>query len=143
MEYGKETWDAQKKPPTRAIEFPDSQAAIDGLLDDWLPNLIDSNEILTAALVRVKGFCLTESSSLAAERVLAEVEVALERATSATKGLLARPGSAGTLIQELSQPLYCPGILCDMSLVANEDNHHRSVPVDTSTSKRSESPPQL
>jgi|HubBroStandDraft_6_1064221.scaffolds.fasta_scaffold747897_2 hypothetical protein len=86
MEYGMETWDTQKKPPTRAIEFPDSQAAIDGLLDDWLPNLIESNEILTTALVRVKGFCLTESSTLAVERVLAEVEVALERATMAKKG---------------------------------------------------------
>jgi hypothetical protein len=69
-----------------AIEFPDSQAAIDGLLDDWLPNLIESNEILTAALVRVKGFCLSESSTLSAELVLAEVGAALERAARAKKG---------------------------------------------------------
>jgi hypothetical protein len=126
-----------------AIEFPDSQAAIDGLLDDWLPNLIESNEILTAALERVKGFCLSESSTLSAEIVLAEVGGRTRKSREGEEGLLARPGSAGTLIQELSHPLYYPGILCDMSLVANEDNHHRSVPVDTSTSKRSESLPEL
>jgi hypothetical protein len=56
MECGKETRDTQKKPPGRAIEFPDSQTAIDDLVDDWLPSLIESNEILTAALVCVKGF---------------------------------------------------------------------------------------
>jgi hypothetical protein len=80
MECGKETRDTQKKPPGRAIEFPDSQTAIDGLLDDWLPSLIESNEILTAALVRVKGFCIAESSTVFANRVLAEVNIALERA---------------------------------------------------------------
>jgi hypothetical protein len=69
-----------KKPPGRAFEFPDSQTAIDGLLDDWLPRLIETNEILTAALVRVKGFCISESSTVAADRVLAEVDIALERA---------------------------------------------------------------
>jgi hypothetical protein len=80
MECGKGTRDTQKKPPGTAFEFPDSQTAIDSLLDDWLPSLIESNEILTAALVRVKGFCITESSTVVADRVLAEVDVALERA---------------------------------------------------------------
>ena len=80
MECGKETRNAEKKPPGRVIGFPDSQTAIDGLLDDWLPSLIETNEILTAALVRVKGFCLTESSTVVADRVLAEVDTALERA---------------------------------------------------------------
>lgn len=80
MECGKGTRDTQKKPPGRVFEFPDSQTAIDGLLDDWLPRLIETNEILTAALVRVKGFCISESSTVAADRVLAEVDIALERA---------------------------------------------------------------
>jgi hypothetical protein len=84
MECDKGTRDTQKKPPRRAmIEFPDSQTAIDGLLDDWLPGLIRSNEILTAALISVRGFCLTESSTISADRVLAEVEAALERAARA------------------------------------------------------------
>ena len=42
MEFGEETWDTQKKPPAKAIYFADSQTAIDGLLDDWLPRLIES-----------------------------------------------------------------------------------------------------
>jgi hypothetical protein len=83
MECGKATWDTQRKPPGRAIEFPDAQTAIDDLLDDWLPSLVKSNEILTAALIRVKGFCLAESSTMAADRVLAEVDLALERAATA------------------------------------------------------------
>jgi hypothetical protein len=82
MACGKETRETPKKLPGRAVEFPDSQTAIDDLLDDWLPSLIRSNEILTAALVRVKGICLAESSSVAADRVLAEVDVAFERAAT-------------------------------------------------------------
>jgi hypothetical protein len=85
MEFGEQTSDAHKKPPAKAIIFPDPQTAIDGLLDDWLPRLIESNEILTAALVRVKGLCSVGSSSLVVERVLAEVEAALERAARTKK----------------------------------------------------------
>jgi hypothetical protein len=82
MEYGIDTRDLQKKLPGRAFEFPDSQAAIDGLLDDWLPSLIKSNQILTAALVRVKGLCSAEPSRVAADQVVAEIEVALTRAAT-------------------------------------------------------------
>jgi hypothetical protein len=69
-----------KEAAREGVEFPDSQTAIDGLLDDWLPSLIERNEILTAALVCVKGFCMAESSTVAADRVLAEVDIAPERA---------------------------------------------------------------
>jgi hypothetical protein len=86
-EFGEETWDTQKKPPAKAIYFADSQTAIDGLLDDWLPRLIESNEVLTAALVRVKGLCSVNSSPAVVERVLAEVEAALERSANAKNGL--------------------------------------------------------
>jgi hypothetical protein len=77
----------QKTPPAKAIYFADSQTAIDDLLDDWLPRLIESNEVLTAALVRVKGLCSVNSSPVVAERVLAEVEAALERSANAKNGL--------------------------------------------------------
>ncbi len=43
--------DTPKKPPTA---FVDSQAAIDGTLEAWLPRLIESNEGLVAALERIK-----------------------------------------------------------------------------------------
>jgi hypothetical protein len=86
MEYGEETWNTDKKPPAKAVIFADPQTAIDGLLDDWLPRLIESNEILTAALLRVKGLCSAGSSPVIAQRVLAEVEAALERAARAKNG---------------------------------------------------------
>jgi hypothetical protein len=86
MGYREETWDT---PSTKAIIFPDPQTAIDDLLDDWLPRLIESNEILTAALLSIKGLCSVDSSSVVAEGVLAEVDAALKRATRAKGRLLA------------------------------------------------------
>jgi hypothetical protein len=76
-----------KKPPGNVIEFPDAQAAIDGLLDVWLPRLIESNEILTDALVRIREYYLAGALSLPTDQVLAELEVALERAARARKSL--------------------------------------------------------
>jgi hypothetical protein len=74
-----------KKPPAKAITFADPQTAIDGLLDDWLPRLIESNEILTAALLSIIGLCSVESSSVIAQRVQAEVDAALERVARQAK----------------------------------------------------------
>jgi hypothetical protein len=68
-----------KKPPSNVVEYPDAHAAIDGLLDAWLPRLIESNEILTDALLRVRDL-------VAAEQVRAEVELALQRAARAKNG---------------------------------------------------------
>jgi hypothetical protein len=75
-----------KKPPTNVIQFPDAHAAIDGLLDAWLPRLIESNEILTATLLRVRDYCLGGALPVAADQLLAEVESGLERAARARKG---------------------------------------------------------
>jgi hypothetical protein len=85
MEYREETWDTHSKPPTKAIIFPDPQTAIDDLLDDWLPRLIESNEILIASLLSIKGLCSVDSSSVVAEGVLAEVDAALEKAGKAQR----------------------------------------------------------
>jgi hypothetical protein len=68
-----------KKPPSNVVEYPDAHAAIDGLLDAWLPRLIESNEILTEALERVRDL-------VAVEQVRAEVEVALQKAARAKNG---------------------------------------------------------
>lgn len=75
-----------KKPPNRVVEFPDAHAAIDGLLDAWLPRLIESNEILTAALIRVRDLYFSGAPPVAADRVLAEVDAALERAARGKNG---------------------------------------------------------
>ena len=61
------------------MEYPDAHAAIDGLLDAWLPRLIESNEILTDALLRVRDL-------VTAEQVRAEVDVALKLAARAKNG---------------------------------------------------------
>jgi hypothetical protein len=79
--------DQPKKLPNNVIEFPDVHAAIDGLLDAWLPRLIESNEILIDALLRVRKLYLPGAPEVAAERVLAEVELALEKAVRARNGL--------------------------------------------------------
>jgi hypothetical protein len=86
MEYHEGTCDNHRKPPTTAIIFPDSQMAIDGILDDWLPRLIQRNETLIAVLLSIKRLCSVESSSVIAQRVLAEVDAALERDARAQKG---------------------------------------------------------
>jgi hypothetical protein len=75
-----------KKPPSSVVEFPDAHAAIDGLLDAWLPRLIESNEILTDALVRLRDFHLAGAHPVPAEQLRAEVEAALERAARAKNG---------------------------------------------------------
>jgi hypothetical protein len=75
-----------RKHPNTVAEFPDIHAAIDGLLDAWLPRLIVSNEILFAALVRVRDHHLEGAPAAAADQVLAEVETALEKAAKAQNG---------------------------------------------------------
>jgi hypothetical protein len=75
-----------KKPSSNVVEFPDAHAAIDGLLDAWLPRLIESNEILTDALVHVRDFHLAGGPLVPLEQVRAEVEAALERAARAKNG---------------------------------------------------------
>lgn len=76
-----------KKPPNNVVEYPDTHAAIEGLLDVWLPRLIKSDQILTAALVLVRESYLAGAPPVATDQVLAEVEAALERAARAQKGM--------------------------------------------------------
>jgi hypothetical protein len=72
--------DTPKKLPHGVIQFLDLQAAIDGLLEDWLPHLIESNEILTGALVRIRDYYLAGASLVSTDQALAEVKAALARA---------------------------------------------------------------
>jgi hypothetical protein len=74
------------KAPNSVAEFPDIHAAIDGLLDAWLPRLVVSNEVLFEALVRVRDYHLAGSPAAATDQVLAEVEAALERAAKIQNG---------------------------------------------------------
>jgi hypothetical protein len=75
-----------KIPSSSLVGFKDSQAAIDGTLEAWLPRLIENNEILVAALVRVRDLH-SAGEPVDPEEVLHEVETALERAANIHKGL--------------------------------------------------------
>jgi hypothetical protein len=68
-------------PPSRATLFPDAQGAIEGTLDAWLPPLIEANEILTAALIRIRDVHLAGVPSDNA--ILVDVVMALETAAKA------------------------------------------------------------
>jgi len=63
----------------------DSQAAIDGTLEAWLPRLIENNQILVAALMRVRDLH-SAGEPVDPEEVLLEVDTALERAANIHKG---------------------------------------------------------
>jgi hypothetical protein len=75
-----------KKPDINLIAFKDSQAAIDGTLEAWLPRLIESNEVLVAALERIKKLH-SSGEPVASEKVLLEINLALEKAATTQRGL--------------------------------------------------------
>ncbi len=79
--------ESPKKPPSKATKFPDAQGAIEGTLEAWLPGLIESNQILTVALLRLRDLYLPQEPPASADRVLAEIEAALEMAARVQKGL--------------------------------------------------------
>jgi hypothetical protein len=71
-----------KKPAHKVITFKDAQSAIDGTLETWLPKLVESNDALEMALLRLKD--LYVSKNYAAEgAVLKEVDEALDKAAMA------------------------------------------------------------
>jgi hypothetical protein len=79
-------WMDSDKPPVKATVYPDPQSAVDGLLDAWLPRLIESNEILMAALVKLRDSYLAGTPLAEAAETLSEVKDALEWAAMVQKG---------------------------------------------------------
>lgn len=79
--------DFERKPPGKAKGYQDAQDAIDATLDAWLPRLIETNDTLSAALLRLRDFYLTGTPMPGAETVLAEVEAALEQAAKTRRGV--------------------------------------------------------
>jgi hypothetical protein len=78
--------DIPQKPTINLIAFKDSQAAIDGTLEAWLPRLIESNEILVAALERIRDLH-SSGEPVASEEVLLEANLALQKAATMQRGL--------------------------------------------------------
>jgi hypothetical protein len=70
-----------KKPDINLIAFKDSQAAIDGTLEAWLPRLIESNEILVAALEHIENLH-SSGEPVASQEVLLAIKTALQKAAT-------------------------------------------------------------
>jgi hypothetical protein len=81
-----EVMDSPKKPPAKADTYLDTQSSADAVLETWLPRLIESNEALMAAIVRLRDLYLAEGPRTEAKEVLVQVRVALERAEMVQKG---------------------------------------------------------
>jgi hypothetical protein len=78
--------DSPKKPPAKATTYLDKRSATGPVLEAWLPRLVESNETLVAALVRLRDFYLAGAPRTEAKEVLVQVRVALERAEIVQKG---------------------------------------------------------
>jgi hypothetical protein len=66
----------------KAIFFQDAQAAIDGTLESWLPQLVESNDALEGALVLLRELYMAPEKE-AEDVVLKRVEDALSKAAAA------------------------------------------------------------
>lgn len=71
-----------KKPVHKVITFKDAQSAIDGTLETWLPRLVESNDALEGALLRLRDLYLSRNSAAEGE-VLKQVDEALDKAATA------------------------------------------------------------
>jgi hypothetical protein len=71
-----------KKPAHSVIRFKDSQSAIDGTLEVWLPRLLESNDALEEALLLLRDLHLGWHTTDEAV-VLKQVEDALDKAAKA------------------------------------------------------------
>jgi hypothetical protein len=78
--------ESTKKPPVTAIAYPDAQSAVDAVLEAWLPRLIESNELLMAALIKLRESYLTGTPLGEADEALAQAKTALEQAAVVQKG---------------------------------------------------------
>jgi hypothetical protein len=80
------------KKPGKVIEFSPSQEADapspDAItrIEVFVARLVESNELLTVALERLRDFHLAGGSPLLRDKVLAEVEVAIETASRVKNG---------------------------------------------------------
>jgi hypothetical protein len=69
----------------KLIELPRPQDAV-ARIEAFVAQLIESSDLMAAALVRLRDFYLSGAHPMAADSVLAEVEIALERAARAKNG---------------------------------------------------------
>ena len=73
------------KKPGKVIEISQPQDAA-ARIEVFVSRLVEGNEVLAAALVRLRDFYLAGAPPLVADKVLAQVHTALEMATRAKHG---------------------------------------------------------
>jgi hypothetical protein len=76
--------DATTSPPQDATTSPPQDAIT--RIEVFVARLVESNELLTAALERLRDFYLAGGSPLLQDKVLADVEFAIETASRAQNG---------------------------------------------------------
>jgi hypothetical protein len=73
------------KASSKVIEISQPRDA-SARIEAFMMRLMESNEVLAAALVRLRDFYLAGAPPLVADKVLAQVDTALEMATRAKNG---------------------------------------------------------
>jgi hypothetical protein len=74
------------KKPGKVIEFAQPQEHAVVRIEAFMGRLIESSEMLVAALLRLRAFYLAGAPPMAADKVLAQVAVALEMAERTRNG---------------------------------------------------------
>jgi hypothetical protein len=73
------------KAPAKVIEISQPRDA-SSRIEAFMMRLMESNEVLAAALVQLRDFYLAGAPPLLADKVLAQVDTALEMAARAQNG---------------------------------------------------------
>jgi hypothetical protein len=73
------------KRPCEVIEFSPPKDTV-ARIEAFVGRLLEGNDLLASALVRLRDLYLAGASPMVADRVLAQVETALERAARARNG---------------------------------------------------------
>jgi hypothetical protein len=74
-----------QKKAGKLIEFTQPHDSV-ACFEAFVGRLVESNDVLASALVRIRDFYLAGAPPLVVDSVLAQVEIALERATRAKNG---------------------------------------------------------
>ena len=79
------TMEEPPRKPGQVFDFSQPQQAV-ARTEAFVGRLIESGDLLTSALVRLRDFYLAGAPPMAADKVLAQVEAALEMAARTRNG---------------------------------------------------------
>jgi hypothetical protein len=79
------TMEQPPRKPGKVIEFSQPHEAV-AQIEAFVGRLVESGDLLASALVRLRDFYLAGAPPMAADKVLAQVEAALEMAARTRNG---------------------------------------------------------